>query len=261
MTSRYEIHSLHAGTMTMQRPEPVFVWLVVGEGRALLVDAGLPAPEVVRTRWNTECDRGGPDVLREELAARGVAPEDVDTVVLTHLHFDHAWNLDVFPSARAVVQREELVCAIDPVPTQRGYYARDVTSAVVGRRKPDHLQVVDGDHSLGPGLDLLHIPSHTPGIMGLVVETARGRVGLPSDAGESYANWYPADPRANPKPIRYLADSYLPPHIWSESALTCIASLRRFREACDIVVPSHDWRIPRHLPGEWWAVPDSAGGD
>jgi N-acyl homoserine lactone hydrolase len=255
----YRIRSLHVGSMTVERPSLVWAWLVQGEGRTILVDAGMPEPELVRERWRTECDRGGPDVLRAELAEHGVTPEQVDTVVLTHLHFDHAWNLGLFPRARALVQLSELHTAVDPIPTQRGYYTRDVTMAVIGRRRPDQLTILYGDAELGPGLRLMHLPGHTPGTMGLVVETERGRVGLPSDAGESYANWYPADPRANPEPIRFLADSFLPPHIASEGVFTCIASLRRFREACDIVVPSHDWRIPRRIPEQWWELPPDEG--
>lgn len=254
----YTISSLHVGTMIMEKPDPVWAWLVQGEGRNLLVDVGMPEPEVVRRRWRTESDRGGPDVLRAELAEHGVTPDEVDTLVLTHLHFDHAWNLDLFPNARAIVQLSELHTAIDPIPTQRGYYSRDVTVAVVGRRRPDQLAIAYGDLDLGPGLRLMHIPGHTPGIMGLVVATERGRVGLPSDAGERYANWHPADPVANPNPVRFLADTFMPPHIASESVLTCIASLSRFRAACDIVVPSHDWRIPRRIPEQWWDVPPAA---
>jgi N-acyl homoserine lactone hydrolase len=251
----YHVHSLLVGKMVIGgAEEPVHAWLVEGHGRKVLVDVGMPDKATTEARWRTETLLGGGDVLLDALGANGARPEEIEAVVLTHMHFDHAWNLDLFPSSVAVVQRSELIHALDPVPTHRTHYARDVNVAVVGRRKPTQLRIVDGDVELFPGLRLMHLPGHTPGIMGVLVETANGVVGLPSDAGETYANWYPGDPRANPKPINFLRDSFLPPHVYTESAETSIASMERFAAAFDIVIPSHDGRIPKHLPDEWFAV-------
>lgn len=255
----YEVHSLVVGTLIFPaKREPVYAWLVKGNGRAILVDAGQPPPEEVRERWQTDSDRGGPQAIQEGLAALGLKPADVDTVILTHLHFDHAWNIDLFPHARAVVQRTEVIHAIDPTPTHRAFYNQQLNAALIQRKRPHHLLIVDGDCQLALGIDLMLLPGHTPGTMGVIVATTAGRIGLCSDAGETYANWYPADPRANPRPVRFLADATMPPHISTESVATCIASQRRFRAACDIVVPSHDWRIPRHMPAQWWDRPESA---
>ncbi|HEY0143946.1 MAG TPA: MBL fold metallo-hydrolase [Thermoanaerobaculia bacterium] len=64
------------------------VTLLESEGRRVLVDSGL-------------CEDGGK--LVAALAARGLAPEDVDTIVTTHLHYDHCGNHLLFPNARFVV--------------------------------------------------------------------------------------------------------------------------------------------------------------
>lgn len=255
----YEVHSLLVGLMVIGGGhEPVHAWLVEGDGRKVLVDVGMPDKQTTEARWRTETLLGGGDVLLEALARNGAGPDDIDALVVTHMHFDHAWNLDLFPKSVAVVQRSELIHALDPVPTHRTHYARDVNTALVGRRKPSQLRIVDGDVQLFPGLHLIHIPGHTPGIMGVLVETAKGVVGLPSDAGETYANWYPADPVANPRPVNFLRDSFLPPHVYTESVTTSIASMGRFAAAFDIVIPSHDARIPKHVPAEWFAVPAAA---
>lgn len=253
------VESLHVGTLGLDSGEtPVWAWLLIGSDWIWLVDAGLPEPELVERRWRTPCTRGGESALLKELDARGVRPGDVNCVVLTHLHYDHAWNFGLFPATRVIVHRSELIHAVDPVPTHRPWYNRERVADLVRRRRPDELTLVSGDsYEARAGVRLIHLPGHTPGTMGVVVETSAGRVGLPSDAGATYANWHPADPRARKRPLRFLNGSYLPPQIATESDEVCIASLARFKAECDIVLPGHDDRIPRHMPEEWWELPDT----
>lgn len=252
----YRIHSLLVGVMVFKGVrEPVHAWLIEGEGRKILVDAGMPDIQTTETRWKTETELGGGEVLLSQLQQNGASADDIDFLVLTHLHFDHAWNLDLFPKSIAVVQRSEVIHAIDPVPTHRTHYAREINAALVGRRKPSQLAIIEGDQQLVPGIRLMHLPGHTPGIMGVLVDTEKGVVGLPSDAGEWYSTWYPADPVANASPINYLRGSFLPPPIYTESVNTSINGMTRFAAEFDIVIPSHDWRIPKHVPEQWWAIP------
>jgi N-acyl homoserine lactone hydrolase len=252
----YTIDTLHVGTMVIDGIEsPVHAWLVRGRDTTILVDVGMPEADLVQKRWATECLLGGPQPMIDALGREGVSPSEIDTVVLTHLHFDHAWNIDLFAGARFVLQRAELLHAVDPVPTQRGSYSRDINAKIVGMRRPSELLLIDGDHDLADGLMLVATPGHTPGQMGLIVQTTRGRAGLSSDAGEHYANWYPADPRASDHPTRALADSFMPPKMLSEAIVPTLQAMSRFRSRCDIVVPSHDPRVPRHMPDQWWELP------
>lgn len=146
--------------------------------------------------------------------------------------------------------------AIDPVPSQRLYYTRHTINQVLDRRRPAALELIEGDRELAPGLTLLKSPGHTPGLQVVCVTTARGRVGLVSDLGEEYGCWFPADARATRYPLRFLADTFRPGSIRSESELTYIASMRRVFGQVDIVVPAHDPRIPGALPAEWFACPE-----
>ncbi|MBI2321921.1 MAG: N-acyl homoserine lactonase family protein [Chloroflexi bacterium] len=256
----YRITSLHVGTVVVEHAEPVFVWYVEGQGRKVLVDLGMPDGRMVQARWGVPGEGGGPDALTVALAGIGVSPADIDTVLLTHLHFDHAWNIDLFPRAQVVVQREEIIHAIKPDPLQRGYFGREVNAQLISRRQPDELLIVEGDWQAAPGLALLLCPGHTPGIQGVLVETARGVVALASDVGEMYGNWFPADPRATDQPRRALRDTLLPPGIHSEAPRVCVASMARLKERSSIVVPAHDWRIPRRMPEEWWELPPEGAG-
>ena len=238
--------------------EPIHCWLVTDGERHIVVDTGVPGPDDMRRRLNVDSKGGGPDSLVAALQAEGVAPDAVQTVVLTHLHFDHAWNLELFANAQLVVQRDELIHAMDPVPTQRIYYLRETLAAVLGRRRPKGLLLVDGDTELMPGLAVMKAPGHTPGMQAALVNTERGVAALVSDCGDNYANWYPADPDVNPRPLRYLGQDFLPGAIRSEGELTYANSMRRVLARADIVVPAHDERIPRRMPEQWFAKPPSA---
>lgn len=253
----FRICSLQVGAVYREEAEPVFVWYLEGGQRKILVDLGTPTAELTRQRLGLRGEGGGPDALQKALASFDVVPWDIDTVVLTHLHFDHVWNLDLFVHAQVIVQRDELMHAIKPEPVQRGFYNRDVNAKLISRKQPEQLLIVEGDRQVAPGLELVLCPGHTPGIQSVLVTTSRGVVALASDVGEHYDNWHPADPRATETPMAYLRDSFLPPTIHTESLRVCVASMARLRERASIVVPSHDARIPRRIPEEWWDIPEA----
>jgi hypothetical protein len=94
-----------------------------------------------------------------------------------------------------------------------------------------------------------------------IVTTARGKAALVSDLGDHYRYWFPDDPRATDKPMRFMAGSFLPSPIRSEGEREFVAAMRRVLDHADIVVPAHDFRIPKHMPAEWFAIPDSTAGD
>jgi hypothetical protein len=55
-----------------------------------------------------------------------------------------------------------------------------------------------------------------------------------------------------------MAGSFLPGPIRTESEATYVGSMQRVMQAADIVVPAHDWRIPRQMPRDWFAMPPAA---
>jgi glyoxylase-like metal-dependent hydrolase (beta-lactamase superfamily II) len=261
----WRIHTLSTGDLLLPGFHesgdwiPSHAWALTDGTHWVLVDSGMPSPEEMRTRLKVEARGGGTETLCGALAEIGVKPADIGTLILTHLHFDHAWNLDLFPAAQIVVQRDELIHAIDPVPTQRIYYFKPSYVPLLERRRPSGLRLVDGDAIILPGLEVMKAPGHTPGLQAVLARTARGTVGLVSDLGEEYASWFPADPRATKRPMNAMRDAFRPGSIRSESELTYIASMRRVLTRADIVVPAHDDRIPRQMPDEWWAIPGEAG--
>lgn len=100
------------------------------------------------------------------LAERGLKPAQIDAVVLSHLHFDHAANWDLFPGADIFVHEEELAYAASE--QADGAVLRYPTPAL---RAHPRLCRVSGDGSMiDDGVQLAHVPGHTPGSMALVVE-------------------------------------------------------------------------------------------
>jgi len=130
-------------------------------------------------------DRTVVDALREI----DVSPEEIDLVVVSHLHFDHAGGLTrlegdgpdaspvpVFPNAEVVVQRRELDDAIANRSTMTRTYLPNHIEPMGPRFRP-----VDGEAELLPGLRVEPLPGHTPGMHGIFVETDVGTVVFPGD--------------------------------------------------------------------------------
>jgi glyoxylase-like metal-dependent hydrolase (beta-lactamase superfamily II) len=241
--------------------DPVHVWLVRGEGVNILVDSGMPDMEWMGRVLKTKGWGGGHEALKRVLADEGLTPDDIDFVVPTHLHFDHGYNLDLFPKSTVVVQRDEIFHAIDPTPTQRIYYPREILIELINRKRPQGLRLIDGDLELVPGFQLLKLPSHTAGMQVPIVSTSAGKAALVSDLGDHYHYWYPADPRAARKPMRFLSDTFLAGQLRSSSENEWIAAMRRVLDHADIVVPAHDFRIPKRMPDQWFAIPDGFDDD
>ncbi|RCG30248.1 MBL fold metallo-hydrolase [Sphaerisporangium album] len=124
-------------------------------GHVVLVDTGIGGSDSPASSWAPV-----PGGLVDELAAAGVEPGDVGTVVLTHLHSDHASGavaegVPAFPNARHVIQRAEVewVEKSGPNPLLERVL-RPLTGLV---------DVVDGTAEVVPGVRVVHAPGHTPG--------------------------------------------------------------------------------------------------
>jgi len=164
------------GIMTYQRDYgkpiwlPIYALLVCGAGRTILVDTGLDEDEAMVPAGFAEQTGLSPLPLTEALAAHGVAPEDVDTVINTHLHDDHCGNNRLFPGATHYVQQSELEFQRNPHPLDHRY-DEYFTEGI-------QFHTLDGDAEPVPGIRCLLTPGHTPGCQTVVIPTASGDVAL-----------------------------------------------------------------------------------
>lgn len=148
--------------------------LVQEDGRNILFETGIGAffaPEL-RERYGVVEDE---HVLLGSLARAGLTPDDIDIVVLSHMHFDHAgglltaWRADaphelIFPRATVVVSSEAWARARNPHPRDRASFIPELTALLDGCGR---LELVEGDRSpaLGEGYRFHRSNGHTPGLL------------------------------------------------------------------------------------------------
>lgn len=157
-------------------------------GEWTLVDTGIPTMEEYDkygyTMGNLPEGRFADNVLplTDELAKLGVDPLKVKTVILTHLHWDHCSNVNLFPNADIYVQRAEIQHAIMPCKHEFRTYA-----LVYRPHCPKWLDVhaqlrpVDGDREILPGIRVILTPGHTPGSQAVLIDTTDGLYAIPGD--------------------------------------------------------------------------------
>jgi len=217
----------HDGPM----PLDYFVWLVRGEGRDLVVDTGFSAAMAAkRGREHLRCPTDGLRLL-------GVNPGGVKDVVITHLHYDHVGNFDLFPAATLHLQELEMRYATGRYMCDecfRGAYEVEDVVGMVRRLYDGRVRFHEGDRELMPGVSLHLIGGHTMGLQAVRVATRRGAVVLASDASHFYANME----QVRPFPI-----------VWSVADMVeGYRKLRSLAQSADHIIPGHDPLVMERYP-------------
>ena len=149
------------------------------------MDSGLGDKWGARERGRYRIDRS--TTLLGELRARGLAPEDIDLVVNTHLHFDHAGGntrlvdgrpQPAFPRARYVVQMGEWEDATRPHERSRASY---LEADFVPLAETRQLDTIQGEQELAPGVRALPVGGHTAYHQMVLVEGGGETLALPGD--------------------------------------------------------------------------------
>lgn len=158
-------------------PQSLTCLLVQVDGRNILIDTGLgnKLDDKWRSIWQLERPYGD---LLAGLARLGLQPEDIDTLIFTHLHADHAAGATVrrddvlvptFPNARAYVQRREYEDAIRPNERTRATYQSENFAPLIDAGL---LTLLDGPTEFAPGVRGVVTPGHTPGHMSILFESS-----------------------------------------------------------------------------------------
>lgn len=152
---------------------PYLGFLLQNGNRNVLVDTGISDTFFEDGKaWGGLPAIGGRAFVEEALAEAGVDPLEIDTVVYTHLHNDHAANSPMFKKAQFVFQKDEWLALLDPLPIMNA--RRDYDPALVNELQSMNCCKVDGDFELTDGIKCIKTPGHTIGSQSIVVNTPKG---------------------------------------------------------------------------------------
>lgn len=217
---------LVAGCEGSEIEAPSLVYLIEAE-ETILVDTSFGDVERMADRHPSFAPRReAGQTLRAALEGAGRAPGDVDRVVLSHLDWDHCYNLELFPDATVNVARRELEYAVSPYPIHADRYE----AKSLGRTPPwlaVDLRPLEGETELCPGVTAFPTPGHTVGHQSVAVETDAGTTVVAADAVPTFENAEGDDPTPG------LAMDDL---AWWRSA-------REVLERADRLLPGHEWGL------------------
>lgn len=223
-------------------PLDYFVWLIKDGTSSWLVDAG----------FNKDmAERRARDFLRcpiSALGALGVAPSEVSDLIVTHLHYDHAGNLDLLPNARIHIQEREVHYATGCnmcKPIFRGAFAVEDVVQVVRSVYADRVSFIHGEATIAPGIEAHLIGGHTHGLQVVRVHTKRGWIVLASDASHYYENLE----AESPYPIVYHVGEMVAG--WDKVA--------KLAQSGQHIVPGHDPDVLKRYPAFKTDIKDLQG--
>ena len=227
-------HAFHGGNPDERYPFGLFLWLIEGGGKPILVDAGLSDV--------ADMNRGAAHVLAKpivqprqeatlaQLNRHGYRPEDIGHVFITHLHFDHVDQLDLYTNAKIVVSARGLAAATAN-PGWVGSWAPGKTLEGLTNTWKDRVIAVD-DMEVLPGISVLWIGGHTPCSQAICVQTAQEEAILTGDTVSLLGNIE----KLTPMGIHHDLDE-------------CRAALKKLAERKAIILPSHDPGVFDRFPG------------
>jgi glyoxylase-like metal-dependent hydrolase (beta-lactamase superfamily II) len=152
--------------------------LIRSESGNILVETGLGND--IPDRWKEIYGLQEPSHLLSELNRHDLTPADIDTVIPTHLHFDHSGGgvhrngqafRATFPRARHVVQKKEWAVAMDPDIRSRVSYRREMLTPL---EEENLLHLVDGDEEIAPGVRVQLTGGHSAGHQVVTVVSSQG---------------------------------------------------------------------------------------
>ncbi|MFC2008200.1 N-acyl homoserine lactonase family protein [Chloroflexota bacterium] len=198
-----------------------YSWYIEGTGKKILIDAG-GGVEYMSGR------RGVPardiQTLEAGLGKLGISADDIDIVIITHLHFDHVAQAHRFPRAKILIQRDELEFANNPHPVAATAYPKEFFEGL-------DFEVISGDTKICEEVSVLSTPGHSPGGQSVSVKTAQGTAII---AGMCTIRENFEPPSTIKETVPVIAPGI---HV---NPLDAYDSLLKIKDMADIVVPLHD---------------------
>jgi glyoxylase-like metal-dependent hydrolase (beta-lactamase superfamily II) len=209
-----------------------YLWCIRGHEHTVVVDTGAD-PAMTLERKRSPLFENPADVI----GRLGVDAATVQHVVLTHLHWDHAGGVRLFPNATFYLQEAEYrFWTVDPIAARPPFanLADPASLAYLSSLEgTDRLVLLNGDAQILPGIECLLASGHTPGLQAVAVDTVRGKAILGSDCAHVFRNVQHDWPSA-----------------FSMDLAGCLRSFDklRARAAPELIFPGHDILMHDNYP-------------
>ena len=217
----------HDGPM----PIDYYIWAIAGKNGTFILDTGFD---------QAAADKRGRKLLNspaESLKGIGINAAQVQDVIVSHMHYDHAGNHGLFPNARYHIQdREMAYCTGRCMCHSAMSHPFEVDDVVAMTRRifAGKVRFHDGVEELAPGLTVHHVGGHTMGLQVVRVWTQRGWVVLASDAVHFYANIN----EGRPFPIIYNVGDML----------NAYGTIQKLASSPKHIIPGHDPLVLQRYP-------------
>lgn len=165
---------------------PVMAVLIQTDEGYILFDTGSNMHSMEKGYWDEniqelyQLNQSIEQNIEIQLATCGVRKEEIKTIVLSHMHFDHTGNLKLFKNAKVYAPKADVEFA-------KAAFKKGDATAAFGYHKVDldlpiRYELVEKDFELAKGVEVICLPGHSPGVLGLVVHLAGGTMIFPMDA-------------------------------------------------------------------------------
>jgi len=202
-----------------------YAWAKEKNNNKKLVDTGCPAE--IQTRSGFPASQI--NTLRKGLASINWKPEDIDLVILTHLHLDHIAYAKELENATFIIQEKEYSTAFNPHPAYGGFYPAKLLKELFSGLK---INRINGDKEIADGISVMLTPGHTPGGQTVLIESDKGIIALVGFCCIR-ENFEP------PKEVKGISSKFIIPGIHID-IVEIYESMQKIREVSDIIVPIHD---------------------
>jgi glyoxylase-like metal-dependent hydrolase (beta-lactamase superfamily II) len=223
-------HAFYQGNPSERYTFTLFVWLIEGGDKPMLVEAGLyDVAEMNRTAAHVMAEpivQPPEQATLAQLARHGYQPEDIGHVFITHMHFDHVDQLDLYTNAKIVVSARGLAAATAKT---RTWVPRKILEGLTNTWKSRVIAVDDAE--VLPGIRVLWVGGHTPCSQAICVQTAKGEAIFPGDTVSLLANF----------------ERQIPLGVY-DNLSECRATLKKLTERDYIILPSHDPGVSDRFP-------------
>ena len=208
-------------------PRPsMYYYLIKTEKENILVDVGA-GPEMAAQKKLS--NYFPPEVMLNKF---GLKTSDIQTIIITHGHWDHIDALDQYKNAKIYIQRSCYRFMVEEGPElaffrKTGYPNKKHSFAMLTAMWDNQIRLIDGDAELFPGIKVIKVDGHHPGQQIVVVETKDKPIVLASDAVYYYSN----------------LEKDHPIGMYTGSLRDVIKGLETIRQLNGVVVPGHEPKV------------------